>query len=101
MESYCKMVFAGPKEQQLTGPHRGYDAMYKTWARSSQTNSQHRWGRGSQLPPLTEELLAIDGHWGRESIFLQSCDPTWDAQALANVHAWQHKANPVGLKRST
>lgn len=32
-------------------------------------------GRGSQLPPLAKELLAIDGHWGRESIASRVVSP--------------------------
>lgn len=32
-------------------------------------------GRGSQLPPLAEELLAIDGHSGRESIAFRVVSP--------------------------
>ena len=44
-----------------------------------------------QAPPLTEELLAVDSRWGRESVFLEVLQPLGSHVPLDSptpMHIW-------------
>lgn len=95
-----KWCFLDIKGLVLSQAFHGRDFMHKTGARSRQTHSQHQWGRGSQLPPLAEELS--NGQWEGESIFFKLVTPDrmpkcWQMSLYIQQ---QPEVNVVALKRS-